>query len=279
MRILKERITHPARSFRLQRFERDRFRAPRHRHRHFELTWIEQGVGIRFVGDSVAPFAAGDLILIGADLPHTWVSAHTGTGSSIATVMQFPIEMAQHSAFPELAQVRSWAAQAQRGLRITGGCAGEITRVLGALVAADSVAGLAGFVEILGWLGRCPGDLAPIAAAAPAGARQSGDEPRIDRVTEWVAQHMRRELRVAEGARLAGVSPAAFSRFFRREVGKPFSTYVNDVRCAEACLKLRQLRMPIALIAEQCGFRSLSHFNRQFRRRIGRTPRQYRRQA
>lgn len=277
MRIRNEHITHPDRSFRYLRFEVDSFRAARHRHRQLELTWIERGIGIRFVGDNVAPFESGDLVLLGADLPHTWVSARTGTaGSSIASVIQFPMGLVEQRAFPELQRVQPLAEQARLGIRIGGVCAREVTRVLTAMAGAGPLDRLAGFVEILAWLSRSDRDLTSIAASSMAFGLRSGRERRIDRVTDWVARHMGQALRVADGARLAGVSPAAFSRFFRREAGKPFSTYVNDVRCGEACLKLRQSRMPIALIAEECGFTSISHFNRQFRRRVGRTPRQYR---
>jgi AraC-like DNA-binding protein len=131
-------------------------------------------------------------------------------------------------------------------------------------------------VQILGVLSQHPGDLVPIATSTLHSGAEAGSARRIDRVTEWVARDLHRVLGVSEAARLARVSPAAFSRFFRRESGKPFSRYVNDVRCGEACVKLRQSRKPIPIVAAECGFTSISHFNRQFRQRLGLTPRQYR---
>ena len=77
-------------------------------------------------------------------------------------------------------------------------------------------------------------------------------------------------------ARLVHVSPAAFSRYFRREVGKSFTRYVNDMRCSEACLRLRGSNKAVAVIAHECGFATLSNFNRQFRVRTGLTPRDFR---
>src|SRR5882757_7542779 len=41
-----------------------------HYHPEIELIHIVQGVGTRFIGDSVASFKEDDLILIGANLPH-----------------------------------------------------------------------------------------------------------------------------------------------------------------------------------------------------------------
>jgi AraC-like DNA-binding protein len=278
VRIRNEHVTHPERSFRYLRYEVDRFRLERHRHRQLELTWIERGTGMRFVGDNVAPFTSGDLVLLGVDVPHAWVSAGASDPNAcIASVIQFPIELISQASFPELARARPLAERARVGLQIGGRCAESVQAVLGSMPAANAFRQLACLIEIIGLMSTHPADLAPIATSPQPAAAPGVRARQIDRVTEWIARNMRRELRVVEAARLAGVSPGAFPRFFRREAGKPFSTYVNDVRCGEACLKLRQSRGPIAAIAEQCGFRSISHFNRQFRRRLGATPREYRR--
>ena len=277
MRVLNEHVTHPDQSLRFLRFEVDGFRVERHRHRQLELTWIERGVGIRYVGDNVAPFEDGDLVLLGVDLPHAWVSAVAQPGvASVASVIQFPLAIFEQAAIPELLAARPLAELSSRGLQIIGEAAAAVRAALTRMASADRYGQLAGLVQILGVLSQRPADLAPIAASPMRSAAQAGSERRIDRVTEWVARDLRRELRIRDAARLAGVSPAAFSRFFRREAGKPFSTYVNDVRCGEACLKLRQSAKPVAIIASECGFASISHFNRQFRQRLGVTPRLYR---
>ena len=93
---------------------------------------------------------------------------------------------------------------------------------------------------------------------------------------EWIHAHLARELRVADAARLVHISPASFSRYFSREVGKSFTDYVNDIRCSEACVQLRATDKPVSLIASECGFETLSHFNRQFKLRYGAAPRDFR---
>jgi len=277
MRVLNEHVTHPDQSLRFLRFEVDAFRVERHRHRQLELTWVERGVGLRYVGDNVAPFESGDLVLLGVDLPHAWVSSAARTETtSVASVVQFPLALFEQPAFPELIAARPLAEQATRGLSIRGAAAQAVTALLVAMATADRYGRLAALIRILGILSDQPDDLVPVAASPMRAGAEAGSVRRIDRVTEWIARDLRREFGVDDAARLAGVSPAAFSRFFRREAGKPFSTYVNDVRCGEACVKLRQSRKPIAIVAAECGFASISHFNRQFRQRLGVTPRQYR---
>lgn len=278
MRIALERVTHPDRAFRLLRLELDAFRGQRHRHAELELTWIEAGAGVRFVGDSAAPFAAGDLVLLGPDVPHAWVSSGAGAGRAVATVLQFPQALLAQPGLPELQALRPLAERARMGLRITGTGQHCITRVLRGMPGADALGRLASLLQVLQCLAEHPQDLHTIAnsAAVGAGDTAAGRMRRIDRVIDWVHRHLAGDLRLQDAARVAHVSPAAFSRYFRRETGKTWSAYVNDVRCSEACVALRQSDKPVAHIALDCGYRTLSHFNRAFRARLGVTPSAYR---
>jgi AraC-like DNA-binding protein len=278
MRATEEHVTHPDQAFKLLRFETDGSPGERHRHSALELTWIERGAGVRFVGDSAAPFEDGDLVLLGSDLPHLWVSSGPRRAGAVkATVIQFPPELLTQPVLPELSSLRPLAARAGQGLQITGPTRARVTERLMALPDAAPLGRLAGLIEILQQLANGGADLgavatSPLRHAAHAAVR----DRRIDRVIAWIHQHLGAELTVDDAAAVAHVSPAAFSRFFHRETGKTYTRYVNDLRCSEACVRLRQTALPIATIAADCGFRTLSHFNRQFQARVGSTPRGYR---
>jgi AraC-like DNA-binding protein len=284
MKVSEELVRHPDRSFRFLRFEADAFRGERHRHRQIELTWIEAGVGMRFAGDSVEPFDADDLVLLGSNVAHSWVSSKRGTSKRVAaTVIQFAPELLALPALPELARAAPLVARATLGLRIEGECRTNVLRVLTRMRSEDDIGQLACLVEVLGRLAAHQRSFRSIASSplhglAPA-APERPESRRIDQTLDWIHRHVARELTVEAAARIAHVTPGAFSRFFHREVGKTFTRYVNDVRCSEACLKLRLSDRPVAAIARECGFDTLSHFNRQFRLRHGMTPREFRRQA
>jgi AraC-like DNA-binding protein len=280
MKVVRERVTHPDQSFRYLRFETPRFEGEPHRHRHMELTWIEAGAGLRFVGDSVAPFAAGDLVLLGADTPHCWVSSRSRVGSA-ATVLQFLPDLLATQTLPELSRLAWLAERSGVGLQVTGVAHAAVTQELCNLQAAGSIGRLGGLLRILDVLHRHQGSLVPIAQSSmhSHGVVRNDDERqprRIDGVLGWIRRHMARDLTVAAAARVARVTPGAFSRYFRQEVGKTFTEYVNDVRCSEACLLLRRTDKAVAAVAQQCGFSTLSHFNRQFRLRYGMSPREFR---
>jgi AraC-like DNA-binding protein len=280
MQVPKEHVTHPDRSLRFLRFELDAFAGSRHAHRHVELTWIEQGAGLRLVGDDASAFVAGDLVLLGPHLPHTWLTpGGRQRPRPAATVVQFAPEWLTQSPSPELQRGAALLQAGRRGLQIVGRTACDVTAVLVQMRRDDDYARLAGLVTIVGQLLAAPArDRRPI-AAAPSALQESVQTRRVDRVIDWMQRHLAQEQRVDEAARLAHVTPAAFSRWFRREVGKTFTQYLNDLRFGAACVRLRQSDRPIAAIAADCGFATASHFNRQFRLRAGMTPRDYRNAA
>ncbi|RYF70847.1 MAG: cupin domain-containing protein, partial [Cytophagaceae bacterium] len=76
MRILFEKIptTSHNNCFTVRDFRCTQFDMPLHIHPEYELTYIIEGQGKRVVGDSIADYSAGDLVLVGANLPHCWYS-------------------------------------------------------------------------------------------------------------------------------------------------------------------------------------------------------------
>lgn len=262
-------------SVRLLRLEQDAFSGPLHVHEAIELTWIERGRGLRFVGDSVEPFEEGDLVLLGPRVAHTWHTSGPQHGRVRVTVLQLLLRP-ELDAFPEWRQaMRPLLARANAAWRIDAPLADTVRAALLAMPADDNLALLGGALALLGRLAAAQSGMRPVRAgplALPLG------EPgrRIDALLAWIRANLQAELRVADAAALLHVTPAAFSRSFQRLVGKPFSVYVNDLRIAEACLLLARSDRPVAEIARRCGYATLSNFNHHFRSRLGLAPRAYR---
>lgn len=279
MNVVQEHISHPDQSFRVLKLDLAAFRGARHRHRQVELTWIEAGAGLRLVGDSVQPFNDGDLVLLGPGVPHAWISArHLAGRPHRATVLQFAPELLDVGVMPELAAARSLLGQAGRGLQIDDAAKTELLPLLLRLPGQAGLQALATWMDVLACLVAHRAAMTPLASPA---SRQAIDirpeqDRRVARLVDWVHRHMASPITVEAAAHLVHVSPGAFSRYFAREMGKGFVEYVNDVRCGEACLRLRSGDKPVAQIAQECGFESTSNFNRQFKLRTGLTPRAFR---
>jgi AraC-like DNA-binding protein len=278
MKVANEHVQHPDHAFRLLRFELGAFGLAQHRHPHWELTWIEQGSGVRLVSENASPFTSGDMVLLAGNLPHTWKSLKSdGAIKHVATVLQFPAELLEIAALPELAQLRPLMLLARRGACIDGEAKRLVARHLQEMHAKDALGKVLGLYDILRSLSLHIGDISTVANLACGAIDHAANDSRIDRVLQWIHANIGRQLLLQDAAALAHVSRGAFFRFFRRETGKTYTDYVNDVRCAQACAMLSESALAVSSIGTECGFESNSNFNRQFVARLGVTPRAYRR--
>ncbi len=83
-------------------------------------------------------------------------------------------------------------------------------------------------------------------------------------------------LQLSDAAACARLSVAHFSHLFHKETGVTFTKYVQSKRVDEAKRLLLESGKSVTEICFECGFNSLTHFNRVFRSAVRRSPRQYR---
>jgi len=248
-----------------------------HHHPEYELTYIRVGRGRRFVGDHAGPYEDGELVLIGPWLPHTWASEDRR--AQWAVVYQFPAEWIDKliAASPELAGVESLLKRSDRGLLFRGDIARTQGERLRRALAEDSP--LARMTTLLHVLDDLRHSTRPQPLATPRFAATSPPlDERIQRVHRFLQQHFTADIAQPDLAKLAGMTPEAFSRFFHRSTGRTLVNHLHELRIGRACQLLQQTTDPITDICFACGFNNLSNFNRVFRRLRGTTPSAYRKQ-
>ena len=104
----------------------------------------------------------------------------------------------------------------------------------------------------------------------------SPDREKLKDVLQEISKESCGKLAVADMAEFCGWSSSHFMRWFKKMTGDSFTSYVNDRRLAGAAEALRQTDDKILTISEEAGFTNLSNFNRQFKKRYGVTPIEYR---
>ena len=92
----------------------------------------------------------------------------------------------------------------------------------------------------------------------------------------YLENHISEPCTLKETARTLGYHPAYISRYFTKIVGIPFYAYVQSIKTDRACYLLMNTKDSILSISFQCGFTTLSSFNRTFRLIKGMTPGEYR---
>lgn len=269
----------PRESFACRRFQTSRFFSPLHFHPECELTLIESSHGLRFVGDHIQNFGPGDLVLLGSGLPHYWENPPDWQGEARSVVVQFSETMLGDSWLeaPELSAIRRLLGRAGRGVHFSGKAAKVAAARLGQMTEMESVPRMLLLLETLHDLATARGTTL-LASAGYAPIFNVEDQSRLSRVLDYVNASVAEGVTQREAARLAGLSPASFSRYFRRKMGHTFEAFVNEVRVGRICRALvDEPEKTVAEIAFATGFNNLANFNRQFLRRIGMAPVAYRR--
>jgi AraC-like DNA-binding protein/quercetin dioxygenase-like cupin family protein len=249
-----------------------------HHHPELELALVTKGRGRRYVGDSIEDFDAGDLVLLGPGLPHTW---HTdpANGEVSSKVIQFLPEVFGGLLLesPELRPIAGVLRRADRGLRLSGATRDECERLFRRIV-DDESGGWRRVSDLLTLLGIIADsrEVSEISTAAPRSGPDDQTGRKVDQVFALLHGAPDEIPTQARAARALKMSPAAFSRFFRAAVGKTYVACVNEIRVLAACRELIETDRPIIDIAYAAGFENLSNFNRRFRALRGTTPREFR---
>lgn len=249
-----------------------------HYHPEFELTWIGRGSGTRLVGDHSEKYGPGDLVLLGPNLPHTWFSSDDDRmpDANRAIVVLFRSRMFPESLLsaPEFSAVSQLLARSSRGLRFPESKSQEIGEALSRLLEQNGLERWLGLAKILERLASF--ECEELADPRYRHQRSFKLSYRLERVMEHVQRHCCEEVSMPDAARAAGLSPSAFSRFFRKMTGKTYVRYRNTCRVREACRMLTETDLPVTEIAYSCGFSSLANFNRRFREEKHMVPSRYR---
>lgn len=103
--------------------------------------------------------------------------------------------------------------------------------------------------------------------------------PEITAAQQFIEARCTDRLTLAQVAAHVQLSPPHFSTLFHQQTKTTFTRYVQQRRAAKAARQLRDGRRPITEICFACGFNSLTHLNRVFRKFYGCAPSQYRRQS
>ena len=98
----------------------------------------------------------------------------------------------------------------------------------------------------------------------------------FEAVMARIRDHYREQLSNRELSALAGLSVRGFERKFQQHFQVPPQQYLRKLRLRMACRALVFTEKALAEVAVESGFADQSHFNHEFRRQMGRTPRGYR---
>jgi len=271
-------VSDPLASFRWHRHDYPSPLARWNYHPEYEIHMIAESTGKMFVGDHIGPFGPGNILLIGPNLPHHWVS-DIRPGQLIQgrdVVLQFTgkfIEEAQ-TIFPEFGKMSALLTESRRGIEFHGHDAHACGELLLKIGASDGLARIALFVSLVQRMITAT-EKRLLAGEAYQPEPTVGGGAKIGAVIEYIFGNIH-DVRMSAAAAIVGMNESTFSRHFRRMTGNNFVDCVRKIRIARACTLLESDALGITDICFECGFQNISNFNRNFRREKGMTPRESR---
>lgn len=256
------------------------FTYPLHRHKEFELNFIEKGKGVRrIVGDSVEEIGDYELVLIGgADLEHVWEQGKCRSKDIREITIQFSGDIfgTELLSKNQFASIRRMLRRAEHGLAF------PLSSIMKVYSTLDDIANEnERFVQFLKFLYvlyelSISDDARVLASSSFAHTARSNESRRVEKVKQYINDHYAEPLKLADLAGLVGMSPVSFSRFFRQRTGRTLSDYIVDIRLGFAARMLVDSSRNISEICYECGFNNLSNFNRTFKAKRNYTPRDFR---
>ncbi len=255
-----------------------------HYHDEVEIVYILKGKGTRFIGDNISPFSEGDLLLLGAFLPHVWknetqLSTKGKKGKVHAIVVQFPVNLGCDGflEITEMATIKKLIDDARLGIHFSVPTKHKIKKQLKNIISLSPFDRMITLLSVLKNLSDI--DERTVLSSIPfSDYYQKHKSKRIDKIYDYVLNNLEKKITLEKLASIANMTSSSLCRFFKQSTRKSISEFINEVRIGYACKLLIDEKSSISDVCFRCGYNNISYFNRQFKKSIGLSPSKYQNQ-
>ncbi len=242
-----------------------------HHHPELELVVVLKSRGTRFIGDSIAPFREGEVVLIGQDLPHMWLNnqeyfeKNTNLQAE-AIAIHFKENFAglDFLQMPEIKAIARLLKKATLGIHFLGDTTGIVKKIK-TIYQLEGFDKTIAFIQLLNQLAHHK-NIQLLSSKGFVNSFGETGRKNLHGVYEYIFENFKQNISLNDIAKIAHMNPSAFSRFFKRMNQKTFTTYLSEVRIGYACKLLMENKYNVAQICYESGFNNISNFNRQFRK-------------
>ncbi len=252
-----------------------------HYHPEVELIHFKNGEGTQFIGDSIQRFKPGDVVMVGANLPHYWrfddlfFEETTATAADIR-VAHFCEDFwgQQFLQLPENVNLRTMLDKARRGLQITGTTRQHVAEILEALLHADGTQRIILLMDALTTIANCK-QLTTLSSIGFKYDMMEAEKDRINAIYEYSLKNFKRNIQLEEIASVANISPNSFCRYFKSRTRKTYSQFLIEIRVGHACKLLIENNLSIKQLCYESGFNNFTSFHKYFKLITGKSPLNY----
>ncbi len=248
-----------------------------HFHNYYEIGYCYYGEGVVFLGDKSEPYKAGTISLIPSNFPH---GVHSRGGS----VCRWEWLYLDFAGFVE----RSYQSDVYNGMRILD----QITQ-FPIMIESEDYPGLSGVVRaileenrqqkmlnreaVCGYMFVLLQELMRLNQyMSGIDKKQSLHIEKIRPALVYIEEHYQEEIKIKSLAEVCSISEPHFRKLFRGCMNTSPLEYINTVRIQKACDFLHKKDVSVNDLAWKVGYTSVSTFERNFKKIVGESPKQWR---
>ncbi len=249
-----------------------------HYHKEVELIHFKKGDGTQFIGDNIKRFKAGDVVLVGTNLPHYWRfdDSYFDENPKVTAdvrVAHFCEDFWGNGFLdlPENSALRSILDKAKRGLQITGKTRLKVAETLEELLDAEGPERIILLIRALLAISGCK-QLETLASIGFKHDFVEAENDRINDIYDYTLKNFKRPIQLEEIAAVANISPNSFCRYFKSRTRKTYSQFLIEIRVGHACKLLIESGLSIKQLCYESGFNNFTSFHKYFKMITGKSP-------
>jgi len=250
-----------------------------HCHAELELIHFHQGSGTQFVGDHIQRFNAGDIVLVGSNLPHYWrydAEYDESNEQPYSTVIHFHEKFlgAAWLSLPEFRLFKHLFDLAQRGIMLKGHEHPIVVDLMAAIYELEGFNRLMSLLTCLHYIANIKSPCV-LASVGFSYKHSENETNRLHSIYNYTLKNFRNKIELDQVAAIADLVPSSFCRYFKNRTGKTYTRFLQEVRIGYACKLLVENEGTIKQICYESGFSNYTSFHEIFKSVTGKTPKTY----
>ncbi|MDT0606493.1 helix-turn-helix domain-containing protein [Croceitalea rosinachiae] len=245
-----------------------------HFHPEYELVYIEGASAKRHVGHHISEYKESDLVLIGSNIPHLNFD-HGVTTTYLKEVLHIKSNFKDIilDGLPELQQIDRLIELSKYGIAFSGSTKYEAGKLLKKLHQLEPFDFFLTIIQILKLLANS-NEFELLHKKPFINKYSKKEQERIRKVYALIDERYQTKIKLDEVATLCNLTKPAFCRYFKKATGSTFIEFLNQYRISQA-KRLLLKGKNVSEACYECGFESLSYFNRSFKKVTGENPSEF----
>ncbi|MBE9600205.1 AraC family transcriptional regulator [Pedobacter sp. MC2016-24] len=268
----------PAQSFSVRQDLQPSINNKWHYHQEIELIYFNNGDGTQFIGDSIKRFKSGDIVLLGANLPHYWrfddvYFDEVNPAPADVRVAHFSNQLFGDFFLnlPENKLLKDILEKAKRGVKITGPNKEQVAELITKMLTAEGTERIIILMQALMEIAKST-QLEVLSSVGFHYDLEMVEKDRINDIYDYTYANFKNKIYLEEIAEVARISPNSFCRYFKSRTRKTYSQFLIEVKVGQACKLLIEHSLNLKQVCYNSGFNNFASFHKCFKKITGKSP-------